>query len=146
MRAVVDTSGWVSAVLSRGGRSFQLLRAFEERRFQLISSDPVLIETEEVLERPELVRSGEARRTARALVAAIRDQAEFIAITGTLKVCRDPNDDMVIETAVLGNADVIVSEDKDLLEDPAVIAELARSGIRVLGIAQFLTESDRADD
>jgi predicted nucleic acid-binding protein len=45
---------------------------------------------------------------------------------------------MVIETAVESSADVIVSEDKDLTDDPAVAEFLRHFGIRVLTLAQFL--------
>ena len=49
-------------------------------------------------------------------------------------VCRDPNDDHVIATAVAVNAEVIVTGDKDLLA-------LSRyQSIRVLIARTFLTE------
>jgi putative PIN family toxin of toxin-antitoxin system len=38
-----------------------------------------------------------------------------VEITGALHVCRDPNDDMVLECAVLAGAGAIVAGDKDLL-------------------------------
>jgi len=38
-----------------------------------------------------------------------------VPIMGTLHVCRDPNDDMVLECAVRANAQTIVAGDKDLL-------------------------------
>ncbi len=34
---------------------------------------------------------------------------------GLLKVCRDPDDDMLLETAILGRADCQVTGDQDLL-------------------------------
>jgi len=38
-----------------------------------------------------------------------------VRITGALRVCRDPNDDMVLECALLAGAQAIVTGDKDLL-------------------------------
>ena len=38
-----------------------------------------------------------------------------VRITGALRVCRDPNDDMVLECAFLAGAQAIVAGDKDLL-------------------------------
>jgi uncharacterized protein len=143
VRAVIDTSAWVSAVLSRGGRSAQLIQAFMAKRFGVVTSPSVQAETEEVLERPELIRTGDARMTARALLAAIRESAEVVSTSGALRLCRDPNDDMVIEAAVEGRVDVVVSEDKDLTDDPPVVALLASLGVRVLTLAQFLDELDR---
>jgi putative PIN family toxin of toxin-antitoxin system len=38
-----------------------------------------------------------------------------VKIRGTVKVCRDPHDDMFLECAALAKADVLVAGDKDLL-------------------------------
>lgn len=39
-----------------------------------------------------------------------------VVITGLIKgICRDPNDDFILECAVVGGADLIVTGDKDLL-------------------------------
>jgi len=38
-----------------------------------------------------------------------------VTIRGTVKVCRDPNDDMFLECAALAKADLLVAGDKDLL-------------------------------
>lgn len=77
---------------------------------------------------------------ARGLLALIREQADFVEIRGALRLCRDANDDMVIETAIEGAAEVLVTEDKDLLEDTNVRAALAAVGVRVLRVAEFLEE------
>jgi predicted nucleic acid-binding protein len=47
-------------------------------------------------------------------------------------VCRDPKDDFILECAVLGNADVIVTGDKDLL----ALGEY--EGIRIVTPRQYL--------
>jgi predicted nucleic acid-binding protein len=73
-------------------------------------------------------------------LATLQERAEVVPIQGNLKVCRDPNDDMVIETAIRGGADVLVSTDKDLTDAPDVAAVLGEAGVRVLTIAPFLTE------
>jgi putative PIN family toxin of toxin-antitoxin system len=39
----------------------------------------------------------------------------LIEITENINLCRDPKDDMILELAVSGQADVIVSGDDDLL-------------------------------
>jgi putative PIN family toxin of toxin-antitoxin system len=138
VRATIDTSAWVSAILSRGGRSAQLVDAFEAGRFMVITSEPAFAETEEVLSRPELIRSAESRRRARNLLTRLRERAEFVAITGGLHLCRDTADDLVIETAIIAGADALVSEDKDLNDDPGLRAILAAQGVRVFTLAQFL--------
>jgi putative PIN family toxin of toxin-antitoxin system len=138
VRVKVDTSVWVAAVLSQSGAAWQVYLAFADGRFVLITSAPALAETEEVLQRPRLVRSGDARLRAREMIEAIRADAERVDVAGDLQVCRDPKDDIVIETALRGEADLLVTLDKDLLEDPNVLAALAAAGVRVLTPGQFL--------
>jgi putative PIN family toxin of toxin-antitoxin system len=43
---------------------------------------------------------------------------------GTLRLCRDPKDDLVIETAIAGGARYIVSRDEDLTRDLDVVNTL----------------------
>jgi predicted nucleic acid-binding protein len=73
-------------------------------------------------------------------LAAIRAVAELIEIAGDVRLCRDPNDDMVIETALKGRADVLVSRNEDLTRTPELAEALAQAGIRVLTVARFLAE------
>jgi uncharacterized protein len=146
LRATVDTSAWVSAVLSRQGRLAQIFTAFANGRLTLVTSQLLHTEMSEVLARPHVVRTGPARIDARRLLAELRSDAEFIEIPGTLTLCRDPKDDMVIETAVRGGVEVLVSEDKDILEDRAVRDLLTAVGIRVLTVAQFLAELEAESD
>jgi uncharacterized protein len=146
VRATIDTSAWISVILSRLGRAQPIVEALHSGRVTLVASEPVFTETAEVTERPRLIRTGEARLLARSLMAMIRERAEFVQIAGNVRLCRDPNDDMVIETALRGAADVLVTEDKDLLEDPNVRAALAIAGVRVLSVALFLAEIDALDE
>ena len=41
--------------------------------------------------------------------------AERVAITATIKACRDATDDKFLELAVSGRAELVLSGDKDLL-------------------------------
>jgi predicted nucleic acid-binding protein len=67
------------------------------------------------------------------------ESGELVHLAGTVHVCRDPDDNAVLETAEAGGADCVVSEDKDVRA--AEVAEyLAARGIRVLTIRQFLEE------
>ena len=44
-----------------------------------------------------------------------RRRAELVTITEQITACRDPKDDKVLEMAVNGPADLIVSDDADVL-------------------------------
>jgi predicted nucleic acid-binding protein len=41
--------------------------------------------------------------------------AEWVAITGVIHACRDPDDDEFLDAAINGQADCIVTGDADLL-------------------------------
>ena len=63
---------------------------------------------------------------------ALLDEAEWITTNVVINVCRDPKDNMILELAVSGRADVIVTGDQDLLVlDPF-------QGIRIVTPEAFL--------
>lgn len=54
--------------------------------------------------------------TQQRFLADLAAVAEWTSITGAIHLCRDPNDDKVLETALAGHADFLVTGDADLLE------------------------------
>ncbi len=58
--------------------------------------------------------------------------AAFVQLTGKLRVCRNPKDNMFLECAVLAGADLIVSGDRDLLELKS------HQGIRIVQASEYL--------
>ena len=55
-----------------------------------------------------------------------------VTITQRVRACRDPKDDMILEVALNGKADLIISGDKDLLSLRSF------SGIPILSPAQYI--------
>lgn len=84
----------------------------------LFTSPEILTELEEVLSREKFQQSlGE--QVAEAIHEAVEKLAILavvIASTIRLSICRDPDDDKVLECAVAAEADCIVSGDRDLLD------------------------------
>jgi len=112
MRAyVLDTDVMVAASRSDAGASRQILEAALARRFELLLSVPLMLEYEAVLTRPEhLAASG----ASKADVVAVLDELANIGTRvrfalGTRPTLQDANDEMVLETAVNGNADAIIT-------------------------------------
>lgn len=54
MLAVVDTNIWVSAIINPTGPPAQVLAAYRGRRFALVTSEVMLGELREVLNRPRI--------------------------------------------------------------------------------------------
>jgi putative PIN family toxin of toxin-antitoxin system len=141
VRVVVDANVWVSGVLGHTSAPARLVTYFLEGRFLLVTSEPLLAELVDVLARPHLARRSRLSQVEIGeLIEAMRALGEVVALAGDIAVCRDPDDDTVIETALRGNADVLVSGDKDLTDAPEVAQALEEFGVRVLTVARFVEE------
>ena len=129
MIVVFDTNVWVSAMHfeKRQGPPFLSLKLARKR--DVIAT---CYELQEEIHRILVEKFGWDRSAARARLNFLLAKSVQVSITGRLHVCRDPNDDMVLECAVAAGAQCIVSGDKDLLAlDPY-------NGIRIVSPAEFL--------
>jgi putative PIN family toxin of toxin-antitoxin system len=129
MRWVLDTAAVVAGLRSNLGASNRLLTAALERRFTLLVSTPMLIEYEAVMTRTEhLDASGLSVGDVGVILDALASVAEPVRLAFLWRpAVRDPDDDMVLETAANGRADAIVTFNK---RDFVTVAE--RFGVRVL--------------
>ena len=115
LRVVVDTNVWVSAVINPGGQPARVLASLREGRFRLVISEPLLGELADVLSRPRIVRRYRLDPAeVDKLLALLRSGAEVVDVSGDVRVCRDPADDRVLETALRGNVRALVTRDDDL--------------------------------
>ena len=110
-RIVLDTNILVAAARSRNGASFALLQALRDRRFIALASVPLMLEYEAVLKRPEHLAIG--NRTI-AMTDAFLDALSLYLEPVHLHFLwrpqlRDPADEMVLETALNGRADALVT-------------------------------------
>ncbi|MCW4044792.1 MAG: putative toxin-antitoxin system toxin component, PIN family [Candidatus Bathyarchaeota archaeon] len=112
-RAVLDTNVIVSALISEG-KPRTLFRKGINGQFAMLTSEPLLKELARVLGRPKFRTSpSEIRRVTQALL----NSTELVEIKSRLRVVtEDPKDDVVIETAMDGHADFIVTGDRHLLK------------------------------
>lgn len=140
MRAVVDTNLLVSYLLTRRPPVAELIDVHLARGdYALLTSHVMLEELDRVLQYPRLHRYYDAETRVRfvALVAAL---SEIVDVPEAVpRICRDPDDDWIIACAVAGDADVIVSGDRDLLD----LGQVGR--IPVLSARQFLALLQRKE-
>lgn len=113
LRVVVDTSVIVSAMLLPNSVPRRAVD-FALSEGKVLISSATLDELAEVLRRSKFDRY--LRKELRLeFLAAWVNQAEAIEITQTIKACRDPSDDKLLELAVSGNTTHIVTGDHDVL-------------------------------
>ena len=139
MRVVLDTNVLVAAGRSRNGASFALLQALRANRFRLLASVPLFLEYEAVLKRPEHLLVG--HRSAAmvdafldALVLGVEPVHLFYLWRPQL---RDPADEMVLETALNGRAEALVTFNID------DFAAARRFALPVLTPATFLRQLNK---
>ena len=139
MRVVLDTNVLVAAGRSRNGASFALLQALRANRFRLLASVPLVLEYEAVLKRPEHLLVG--HRSAAmvdafldALVLGVEPVHLFYLWRPQL---RDPADEMVLETALNGRAEALVTFNID------DFAAARRFALPVLTPAAFLRQLNK---
>jgi len=112
-RVVLDTNIILSGVIFRGSNPFRaVVRAFE--RGEVLSSSATRNELREVVRRQKFERYVPLEQRIHEVEELIEDM-EPVLILEKLQICVDPKDDMLVELAVNGKADFIVTGDDDLL-------------------------------
>ena len=114
IRAVLDTNAVVSALIFNAS-AFPLVTAWQQPRFRLLVSPALLEECIRVFHYPKFrLSEGEIKRLL---------YQELVPFITPVKVSRtprvilaDPSDDHILACAVAGNADIIVSGDRHLLD------------------------------
>jgi uncharacterized protein len=117
MRVVLDTNFWISYLISHHPPIAEVIDIhLAQGAFMAVTSVVLLKELEKVLQYPKLQRYYRVETGNRflALVAAL---SEVVDVPEKIPaICRHPADAWVIATAVAGNAGLIVSGNRHLLE------------------------------
>ena len=105
---MLDTNILVSAMLSRRGASFRVIDEIGRGRFEMVVSVPLVVEYEAALleHRPANVSPRDVAVVLDYVCAEAHEQEIYYLWRPLL---RDPKDDMVLEVAVAGRCDTIVT-------------------------------------
>lgn len=132
MRLVLDSNVVASAMLW-GGNPKQLLQARREKRIELFTSVAMLAELTDILARSKFVKKIAASMlTVDQLVDGYAALTQVVRPTPTPRIVADPDDDVVIGTALAARADLLVTGDRALLDVGAY------QGVRIVGVAEAL--------
>jgi putative PIN family toxin of toxin-antitoxin system len=130
---VIDTNVIVSGLMRTSGPPAEALNAAKARVFSWLISPHLINEAAGVLSRPHIRRHITLNDEAMAeFFAEVSGVAILVEPTDRLDVSRDADDNRVLEAAVAGNADYIVTGDRDLL------ALGSHQGIQIVTPADFV--------
>ena len=135
LRVVLDTNVIVAALRSRSGAAFALLELVADRRIRPLITVSLFFEYEDVLRRPDQI---EGHRRSDSEIDGFL--GEIAALAEPIKVhfrwcpqLNDPKDEMVLEAAINGGADALVTHNVRDFE-----AVSRRFGVEILRPEQLL--------
>jgi putative PIN family toxin of toxin-antitoxin system len=140
MRVVLDTSALVTALRSPTGASAELLRLARRGRLTLLATASLAIEYEAVCRREDhRIAAGLAREDITRFLDAVIDLVEPVDAWFLWRPqLRDPGDELVLEAAANGRAEVIATFNRRDFEPAA-----HRFGLKVLLPAEVLKRIER---
>jgi putative PIN family toxin of toxin-antitoxin system len=112
VRVVFDTNIFVSALILPSGRAAQALSRVIEGTDRLILSKPILDELLAVLAR----KFSRDREELARVAVWLEELAEWVHPARRLTVVADDADNRILECALAGSAEVVVTGDRDLLQ------------------------------
>ena len=132
-RAVVDTNILIRALIKPQGAVGPVLTRLRNGDYTLLYAEPLLDELMAKLALPRIRDKYHLTDDdVETVLALILLRGEPVMPQRRITACRDPKDNIVLEVAVAGEADYIVTGDNDLL----VLHPF--EGIPIVGPAEFL--------
>lgn|ERR1700744_4202620 len=111
-RIILDTNLWISFLLSKDFAKLDKLLL--KGQVQLLFSEELLEEFISVTKRPKLKKYFNPS-DINILLETFTEIAEFVNVKSNIEMCRDSKDNFLLSLAVDGNADYLITGDKDLL-------------------------------
>ncbi|MBE0568557.1 MAG: putative toxin-antitoxin system toxin component, PIN family [Deltaproteobacteria bacterium] len=133
MKVVFDSNVLISALLFPGGRADAAVAKILDGVDDLVISCPIIEEVLSVL----AAKFSRDREELSRVAVLVAEMGETVEPTVRLDVFRDEPDNRILECAVEGNADLIVTDDK------AMLAIREYEGIRLITLADYLEKPGR---
>ena len=115
LRVVLDTNVWISGIFFGRGVPAQLLSGWRDGQFVVLMTSATLEELERILRR-KTEQFGASPDLAVGWLNYVIAYATIVDVETSVEgVSRDSKDDIMLEAAVNGTADYLVTGDRDLL-------------------------------
>jgi uncharacterized protein len=115
LRIVIDTNILLSALIFSGGRVGIFRQLWQEQRFQPLVSKPTATELIRVLAYPKFKLTEVEREDLLADYLPFCEVVIMPLELPEIPICRDPFDEAFLHLAIVGQADYLVTGDRDLL-------------------------------
>lgn len=114
-KAVIDTNVFISSLISKNPASSpsQVISSIDVR-FRPVFSRETFYELERKLFHKKFEKYFQ-RENLLMFLEELKDLAFWVSIPNTLNICRDIEDNKILETALVSQSDAIITGDKDLL-------------------------------
>jgi len=112
-RIVIDTNIWISFLLTKDFSAFD--KIVISPYIVLLFSDKLLEELIEVACRPKFKKYF-SQSDLEELLFQMKEHGEFINISSSTSICRDPKDNFLLSLSKDGKASHLITGDKDLLD------------------------------
>ena len=128
-RIIIDTNLWISFLITKDFTKLDEIIFSKESI--LVFSDELLDEFIEVAKRPKFRRFF-SRLDIEEMLETINEYADFVKVQTKVEICRDLKDNFLLSLSIDGNADFLLTGDKDLLD-------LTKFGeAQIITISEFL--------
>ena len=112
MRVIIDTNLWISFLIGKTLNGLE--NALTSKQIIVLFSEDLFTELLEVLQLPKFKKYFSSA-TIEELIALLYDHVEWVEITCHFDACQDRKDNFLLDLAVSGQADYLVTGDADLL-------------------------------
>lgn len=132
VRVVLDTNVLVSAIVF-GGKPREILEMVKVKELSGVISPVLVAELEEILSKKIKYPKERVLQVEKKMKNIFR----VVRPVKSIKIVRDDDDNRVLEAAIEGKCDYVVTGDKDLLDLKSY------RGVKILTPAEFLAEVSR---
>jgi len=112
MRVVFDTNIFISALVIPGSLAEKAILKMIEGEHSLLISKDIIHEVLSVLS----LRFGRDREALSHVAVTLSGLAELVKLGGRVKIFMDEPDNRILECAIYGGADLLVTGDKEILQ------------------------------
>jgi len=131
-RIILDTNLWISFLISNKLNALDFF--LKENKVLFLYSSHLIEEIENVVKRPKFKKYF-SENSLNLMQELFQNYGIIINVTSNNSICRDPKDDFLLNLAIDGNADYILTGDKDLL----VLEKIGTT--KIISFSEFISKN-----